>query len=140
MTETTETPEPSPAPEAPRNNFSVGTVVFGAVLGGIVFGVTYGLCLITNDEAALAQGMPQDTALWTGLCVAFGTMWVGLAENLTRQAIRMGIIVGLSSGMLLDGMGSPAWLAVGLPAALGLLVFWLHRKKEDVENIGDILS
>ena len=123
-----------------ENNFSFGTIVFGMVLGGIVFGITYGLCLLSSDEAALARGIPQDTALWTGLCVAFGTLWVGLAENLTRQAIRMGIIVGLTSGMILDGMGAAPWLAVGLPALLGLLVFWLHRKKEDVEQIGDILK
>ena len=123
-----------------QSNFSVGTVVFGLILGSVVFGATYGLCLLTNDEAALARGIPQDTALWTGLCVALGTIWVSLAYNVTRQAIRMGIIVGLVSGMMLDGMGSPAWLAIGLPTLLGLLVFWLHRKKEDVDNIGDILS
>ena len=123
-----------------QSNFSVGTVVFGLILGSVVFGATYGLCLLTNDEAALARGIPQDTALWTGLCVALGTIWVSLAHNVTRQAIRMGIIVGLVSGMMLDGMGSPAWLAIGLPTLLGLLVFWLHRKKEDVDNIGVILS
>ena len=127
-------------PSEVQHNFSVGTLVFGVILGGVTFGLTYGLCLLAGDEAALERGLPQDTALWTGLCVAFGTIWVSLALNLTRQAIRMGIIVGLSSGMLLDGMGAAPWLAVGLPALLGLLVFWLHRKKEDVDNIGDILK
>ena len=140
MTESEETNPVESITEATMNNFSVGTVVFGMILGVVVFGVTYGLCMLTNDEAALARGMPQDTALWTGLCVAFGTIWVSLAENLTRQAIRMGIIVGLSSGMLLDGMGSAPWLAVALPTLLGLLVYWLHRKKEDVDKIGDILN
>ena len=72
---------------------------------------------LTNDEAALARGIPQDTALWTGLCVALGTIWVSLAYNvISRQAIRTGIIVGLVSGMMLDGMGSPAWLAIAADA------------------------
>ena len=136
MTELEETAEQTDV----QHNFSVGTVVFGVILGGLVFGLTYGLCHLAGDEAALSRGLPQDTALWTGLCVTFGTIWVSLATNLTRQAIRMGIIVGLSSGMLLDGMGAAPWLAVGLPALLGLSVFWLHRKKEDVDNIGDILK
>ena len=122
------------------SNFSLGTWVFGMVLGGLIFGLTYGLCLLTADESAKELGVPQDTALWTGLCVALGTIWVSLAVNITRQAIRVGMVVGLTSGMILDGMGSPAWLAVGLPIVLGLRVFWLHRKKEDVESIGDILK
>ena len=134
-----ENPEPQQSLEN-SSHFSVGTWVFGMVLGGLIFGLTYGLCLLTAEEHAIAAGVPQDTALWTGLCVALGTIWVSLAENITRQAIRVGMIVGLTSGMILDGMGSPLWLAVGLPIVLGLLVFWLHRKKEDVESIGDILK
>ena len=125
---------------APASNFSTGTTVFGLLLGSLVFGVTYGLCLLTTDEAAKMAGVPQDTALWTGLCVSLGTIWVSLAQNITRQAIRVGMIVGLTSGMMLDGMGSPLWLGIGLPVILGLGVFWLHRKKEDVDNLGDILK
>ena len=123
-----------------ENKFTVGTWVFGMVLGGLIFGLTYGLCLLTAEEPAKLAGVPQDTALWTGLCVALGSIWVRLARDITRQAIRVGMIVGLTAGMILDGMGAPGWLAVGLPLVLGLLVFWLHRKKEDVENIGDILK
>lgn len=134
-----ETPEEKIQPTR-ASKFSAGTWVFGMVLGGLVFGTTYGLCLLTADDSAKLAGVPQDTALWTGLCVALGSIWVSLAENITRQAIRVGMIVGLTAGMILDGMGSPIWLAVGLPVALGLLVFWLHSKKEDVESIGDILK
>ena len=134
-----ETPQEKVQPTQYKN-FSVGTWVFGMVLGGLTFGLTYGLCLLTSEESTKLAGVPQETALWTGLCVALGTIWVSLAENITRQAIRVGIIVGLTSGMILDAIGSPLWLAVGLPIVLGLLVFWLHSKKEDVESIGDILK
>ena len=66
MTESEETNPVESITEATMNNFSVGTVVFGMILGVVVFGVTYGLCMLTNDEAALARGMPQTALAGTG--------------------------------------------------------------------------
>lgn len=122
------------------SQLTTGTFVFGLVLGGLMFAMTYALCWYQATEQARALGIPQESALWTGACVTLGTIWVAVAPDLMRQSIRMGLMVGLSSGMFFDTVGAPNWFSIGVPTALGILVYWLHRKKEDVENIGDILQ